>query len=729
MSLANKPSGGGTTSGGAYTSLRNYGKDRKSNIEQPDTGKMTITVTEFDIRSTFLSKFTRYCINSKVGTSTYSNNQINCTGTSAGDSDGEIDGTESDRHSNAESASTWDPESKATVWRRYKDFIWLQQQLSIRHPGCIIPPLPKAKLYGRFTTPFIEARKRGLERFLQRASEHPEIKLSHYFIAFLRGNDVVFYTAKKDSKKSMKESSTALSTWVNHSINLTVTGQPMVENTESDLKIHNFSLFVEEEEKKMLVILRRIRNVIHPTRALAAALADSAECNRAFGTAEDNKCLVGLGSLLQQVSKLTAIQANSTYIGFLEPFKEYCRMLKSISLAIELRKKAKDRYLVAFADYERQQNIYKRVLLSEKSVDEMVAKEYKMRNAQQHVESCFAELESISSQLIEEFTAFKRQRSLDMKTILINFVKMQLRFNGEAESLSADSLIDIASVPLPPMRPVFNLDAAPSKSPDVAASGDGEEALEGDEGGEHHRDEEEEEQQEKEELQGEVNGDEEEERGVAAEEEEGQEEEEVGQEEAVEQHEPVAAVAVSQEDFEYAAMVQQADPALTVSDAAEEVDIVDNPFAGDDQGHSDNEEKEEFEGSPSHLKQQPLSGLTTTEACDSDEEDSLAEQADSATGDAVEILIESDKIFGSGIQKILPIALLESDVMSQSLDRLREKVFVEYVRDWAVHQEAMDSLLLSLSYFDGDLAEFLQLDELSWGEFIKQDKKRLMILI
>jgi hypothetical protein len=49
-----------------------------------------------------------------------------------------------------------------SVWRRYKDFIWLHQQLCIRHPGCIIPPLPKAKMYGRFSQKFIESRKRAL---------------------------------------------------------------------------------------------------------------------------------------------------------------------------------------------------------------------------------------------------------------------------------------------------------------------------------------------------------------------------------------------------------------------------------------------------------------------------------------------------------------------------------------------------------------------------------------
>ena len=57
----------------------------------------------------------------------------------------------------------------------------------------------------------------------------------------------------------------------------------------------------------------------------------------------------------------------------------------------------------------------------------MAAKEYKLRKAQQLVESCLSELESITSQLIEEFNTFKRQRSQEIKTILINFIKMQVQ--------------------------------------------------------------------------------------------------------------------------------------------------------------------------------------------------------------------------------------------------------------------------------------------------------------
>ena len=45
-------------------------------------------------------------------------------------------------------------------------------------------------------------------------------------------------------------------------------------------------------------------------------------------------------------------------------------MLKSISMAIELRNKAKDKYLAAYGEFEKQQNIYKRVLLNSEKTRE-----------------------------------------------------------------------------------------------------------------------------------------------------------------------------------------------------------------------------------------------------------------------------------------------------------------------------------------------------------------------
>jgi hypothetical protein len=74
----------------------------------------------------------------------------------------------------------------------------------------------------------------------------------------------------------------------------------------------------------------------------------------------------------------------------------------------------------------------------------MAAKEYKLRKAQQLVESCLSELESITSQLIEEFNTFKRQRSQEIKTILTNFIKMQVRCDSVFFFFSLGNLLTVA---------------------------------------------------------------------------------------------------------------------------------------------------------------------------------------------------------------------------------------------------------------------------------------------
>ena len=62
-----------------------------------------------------------------------------------------------------------------SVSRRYSDFTWLSDILNISIPGCIIPALPPKQQLGRFVNEFIQARRRGLERYLHRLAEHPDL--------------------------------------------------------------------------------------------------------------------------------------------------------------------------------------------------------------------------------------------------------------------------------------------------------------------------------------------------------------------------------------------------------------------------------------------------------------------------------------------------------------------------------------------------------------------------
>ncbi|EMR11712.1 hypothetical protein PNEG_00146 [Pneumocystis murina B123] len=79
---------------------------------------------------------------------------------------------------------------KSAVRRRFSDFIYLYETLTVEFPTCCIPPLPdkhriKYIKGDRFSTEFTMKRANSLERFLQRLSMHPVLQkslhLSHFF--------------------------------------------------------------------------------------------------------------------------------------------------------------------------------------------------------------------------------------------------------------------------------------------------------------------------------------------------------------------------------------------------------------------------------------------------------------------------------------------------------------------------------------------------------------------
>eukprot|EP01069_Polyplicarium_translucidae_P008844 Polyplicarium_translucidae@DN3265_c0_g1_i1.p1 len=59
--------------------------------------------------------------------------------------------------------------------KRYSDFEWLRAALLRWLPGVFVPPLPKKQKLGRFEFHFVEARRLGLQRFLERILKRKHI--------------------------------------------------------------------------------------------------------------------------------------------------------------------------------------------------------------------------------------------------------------------------------------------------------------------------------------------------------------------------------------------------------------------------------------------------------------------------------------------------------------------------------------------------------------------------
>lgn len=72
-----------------------------------------------------------------------------------------------------------------TISRRFSDFAALESSLRSCYNGLVLPPLPERRYIGRLEQPFVEQRRRDLERWLARVIRHPVLRSSRQIQHFL----------------------------------------------------------------------------------------------------------------------------------------------------------------------------------------------------------------------------------------------------------------------------------------------------------------------------------------------------------------------------------------------------------------------------------------------------------------------------------------------------------------------------------------------------------------
>ncbi len=87
------------------------------------------------------------------------------------------------------------------------------------YPGVIIPTLPEKQTVGRFSPEFVEARRRALEKFLERISAHSELGFSASYIKFLQANDAQLNEAKEITKSAKTKMSDKAKNWLQGTAN------------------------------------------------------------------------------------------------------------------------------------------------------------------------------------------------------------------------------------------------------------------------------------------------------------------------------------------------------------------------------------------------------------------------------------------------------------------------------------------------------------------------------
>lgn len=84
-----------------------------------------------------------------------------------------------------------------SVRRRYQDFDWLRNKLEESQPTHLIPPLPEKfvvkGVVDRFSEEFVETRRKALDKFLRRITDHPVLSFNEHFSVFLTAKDLNAY--------------------------------------------------------------------------------------------------------------------------------------------------------------------------------------------------------------------------------------------------------------------------------------------------------------------------------------------------------------------------------------------------------------------------------------------------------------------------------------------------------------------------------------------------------
>jgi PX domain len=97
-------------------------------------------------------------------------------------------------------------QGKVLSLHRYKEFVWLKNELSILYPASATPALPdKEGVIGYWSNQdpiFYTFRRYGLEKFLQRINKHPKLSKSPDFISFVKDDELSFQVRMKKSESN-----------------------------------------------------------------------------------------------------------------------------------------------------------------------------------------------------------------------------------------------------------------------------------------------------------------------------------------------------------------------------------------------------------------------------------------------------------------------------------------------------------------------------------------------
>ncbi|KAG0343160.1 Vacuolar protein sorting-associated protein 5 [Podila humilis] len=320
-----------------------------------------------------------------------------------------------------------------TVQRRYRDFLWLYNQLTAHNPGVIVPPVSEKHALGRFQDEFVESRRIALERCLRKMTAHPMLYGDPDLKLFLESDSLV-----AEIKEKRQESSKGFMTKFGETLS-SATTFTKVHETDEWFESRRTQLDVLDSQLKSL--LKAIEAIIKQRKDLGLASAEFGESIVSLAGTELNKSLANsllvLGNLKIRIKDFHDKQAHMDVLTLEHTVDEYIRTIGSIKIAFMARAKFNQNLVQAQNDLsKRKANFDKMNQPSRKTKPEKIQQlQQEITESEQRVDGCKREFDEISSLIRQEFDRFDREKVEDFKHSVEAFLASMVKHQREIVGL------------------------------------------------------------------------------------------------------------------------------------------------------------------------------------------------------------------------------------------------------------------------------------------------------
>ncbi|KAI8783952.1 sorting nexin-33 [Biomphalaria glabrata] len=310
--------------------------------------------------------------------------------------------------------------SNIIVSRRYKHFDWLHGRLECKFVCIPIPPLPDKAVTGRYEEDFIQERMRQLQAWVDRMVRHPVISRSEVFLHFLTcTDDKKWKVGKRKAEKDEYQGGRFFQV-------LQTPNQPLViRDVEGKMEVFcKFVLGMTENMKTLITVhheyakrqigpfKREYTKIGASYKQLAQTFnLDTSPSSRALTAAIDFT-----GDAFNDIGEMFAKQPPRDAYPLIESMYEYKGLLQTYPDALKVHEGAIGK------------------------VKECLKLQEENKMTESEVQNVVTKADTISYGTLAEMNHFQKERVVDFKHYMQNYLKEQIDFYKKLTSKLEDAL-------------------------------------------------------------------------------------------------------------------------------------------------------------------------------------------------------------------------------------------------------------------------------------------------